>query len=158
MDRTQPGKKEKVTYNGVEFVRAPEEIRWKFNVQGQEFTTLYNANDTSSVAVNTQKYSSEYLNKPLYIIGNYQEPIAEIYANLGRFLPRVPQEVCLEEQNCSDNFPIKNCSIDNIIYFKDKQENETDDISQDENCIIIKTGSENRTIYTDAFLFKTLGI
>ncbi|MGV8151662.1 MAG: hypothetical protein ACP5OG_01145 [Candidatus Nanoarchaeia archaeon] len=155
-DRTDNGiKKEKITYNEIEFVRG--ELYWTFSRYDYEFNTLYNPNETQGLDIKTTNFLQTYSNKPLYIVGNYREPISEISNNLAKFALKT-QRACIDEENCTEDLPIKNCIDDNIIYFKEVQVNESEKVYQKNNCVVIEASDQNRTLYTDAFLFGLLRI
>jgi len=142
-------------YNGISFVKTNG--YWNFNLNGKTFITQYNPVEVENITFLNTMLISDYTDKPLYFSGTSNEPIYEINRNLNSFVLRV-NNVCMEN-NCSGNFPVKNCSIDNIIVIKDLEKNNSlEKIYQEENCIFINAGIENQTRYADAFLFKILGV
>jgi len=143
----------KIEYNGIEFVQDNSGY-WNFNIQGNKFLTKYNPEETKNINFFTQSKINDYTNKPLYVVGGFQEPNYEISRNLGDFVLRM-QEACLFEENCLDSLPIKNCSVDNIIVIGNS---EKQIIRQQENCIFIEATLENQVKYVDKFLFNVLGI
>ena len=66
-------------------------------------------------------------------------------------------KACLSE-NCSGNFPIKNCVDDKIISYREPVKGELERIYKEDNCIFIVTNSTNELKYTDAYLFDIIGI
>ena len=144
---------EKIEYKGIEFIQDNSGY-WNFNIQGQNFVTKYNPEETEEILFSSDITLSDYSNKPLYFVGIFQEPNFEINRNLNPFVLRV-QEACLSKQNCENDLPIKNCSADNIIVIN---EGEDGDIYQDENCIFITASLGNQTKYANKFLFEILGI
>lgn len=147
---------EKIEYNNIEFVKNND--YWNFNLNGNNFITKYNPKETENISFLSYSSINNYANKPLYLISDFNEPNYEISRNLNPFVLRI-QNACISEDNCAENFPIKNCSEDNVIIIKElKTEDVKENIYQQENCIFITASPENQTRYVDAFLFKTLGI
>lgn len=147
-------KKEKIEYNGVEFI-LNENGLWQFEIQNLEFFTQYNPKETENVSVFTFRMIYEYSRKPLFFIGEGSAK-QEIAKNLANIVLRM-QDACLHdyEEMCEEDAPIKNCSEDNIIIIK---ENEETKISQEDNCIFIEAPYIEQTRAADAFLFKVLGV
>lgn len=148
---------DKKEYNGIEFIKDSSGY-WYFEIQGQQFTIINNPENISKISFLSYLTLNNYLNKPLYFIGDIGEGSSEISRNLiERFVLRV-QQACLEKENCTGNFPVKNCSSDNLIVFKEVLNNETERMYQEEKCVFIFAKSENQSKYADKFLFKLLGI
>ena len=167
----------KITYNGIEFIKDNSGY-WYFNVQEQQFITRNNPEEISDINFLSYLNLNDYSNKPLYFVGDIGDGSSEISRNLAeRFVLRI-QQACLDEEDCEGNFPIKNCSIDNIIIFKEILNNEIENdepeenktknnktkekrmetMYQEENCVFIYAQYENQTKYADKFLFSLLGI
>lgn len=147
----------KIEYNGVEFIQDNVGY-WYSVIQGNEFITKYNPQETEDIIFFSSLNLNTYANKPLYFVGEIGDGSSEIGRNLAeRFVLRI-QEACLDEEGCEGDLPIKNCSIDNIISFEQVPENGLETIYQEENCIFIIASSQNQTRYTDKFLFEILGI
>jgi len=147
---------EKINYNGISFVKDNSGY-WDFNIQGSEFMTKYNPKETENLSFFSYTNINDYLNKPLYFVSEFNEPNFEISRNLKDSVLRI-QNACLSKDNCLGDFPIKNCSVDNIIIVREPLENESENIYSDENCVFITADAENQTLYADVFLFKVLGI
>lgn len=153
---------DKTEYNGIEFVRDNSGY-WYFEIQDQQFIIINNPKNISEINFLNTLSINDYSNKPLYFVGDIGEGSSEIARNLAdRFVLRI-QQACLDEEDCEGNFPIKNCSIDNIIIFNEISDNETENnkkeiMYQEENCIFIFSEYENQSKYADKFLFKLLGI
>jgi len=143
---------DKIEYKNIEFIKENE--YWNFNIQGYSFITKYNPEEIQNISFFSSLSINDYINKPLYLVSNYEEPNFEISRNLNSFVLRM-QKACLED--CAGDFPIKNCSEDNIIIIKEP-EKENEKIYQEENCIFIIADLENQTKYADVVLFKILGI
>lgn len=154
--RDEQGSSTKVSYKGVEFIRGASEY-WSFNVNGNNFATKYNPEETQDIFVQGYFNLNYYSKNPLYIVSDSEQAFIEIGQNIGRFVVRM-QKACLDE-NCTDDFPIKNCSVDNIIIIKSMEESEdSGKIYKEDNCVYIEAGEEELIRHTDAFLFKVLGL
>jgi len=136
----------KIEYNGFEFVN--QNGLWVLgnfifkNVPQQ-------VEDIGIVSNNINNYQG----KPLYIYSESEEAELEIYTNIGNLVTRT-QKACVEEKECSGDFPIKTCE-DNFIIIR---ENNISNIMQQDNCIFIDGPLRDLTKLTDQFLFKILGI
>ncbi len=146
---------EEIKYKGVRFVRDLNGY-WNFNIDGIDFLTKYNPENTEAIDISTSLNLQNYVNKPLYFIGDSGDHFAEIDRNLrDRFVTRI-SGACLSGEECLEDFPIKSCSEDNIIIIKEDAENER--IYQEEGCVFITASYANQVRYADAFLFSLLGI
>jgi len=147
---------EKVEYNKVEFLQDNSGY-WNFEVNNKNFLTKYNPEETKDISFISYFNLNSYSGKVLYFDSEFQEPNLEIARNLNEFILRV-QNACKSEEDCKENYPIKNCSRDNIIIIKEINEGEKENIYQEDNCVFITASLGNQTKYADAFLFKVLGI
>lgn len=140
---------EKIVYNGIEFTK--EDNLWKTKIGNYEYAFVYNPQEVEEV--NVQKRISNYRNAPLYISYEDSSAMFEIYKNLfaNGIVERI-QEACLEEE-CKENFPVKNCT-DNFIVIKKSDINK---VEEKENCVFIY-GNEDIAKMSDGFLFKIIGI
>ena len=143
---------EKVESNGADFVRDSSGY-WKFNLQGKDFYSLHNPEETKDIGFLNYLSLENYFNKPLYLVGN-SESFSEITRNLGWVALRFPRACYLED--CEGDFPIKDCSENLLIIREPIAENEG--IRLEDNCVFITAKKENQSRYVDAFLFKILGI
>ncbi len=147
---------EKIEYKGIEFIKTND--YWNFNLQGYDFITKYNPQETENISFLSYSSMNNYANKPLYLVSEFNEPNYEISRNLNPFVLRI-QNACISEDDCIGNLPIKNCSADNIIIIKEiNNESPKEEIYQQDSCIFIIASLENQTRYVDSFLFKILGI
>lgn len=144
----------KISYKGIDFIQEDSEY-WSFNMQDYGFMTRYNPTETENIFFFDYLNLQDYSNKPLYFVGT-GEPVYEISRNLNPFVLRM-QEACLNEENCSENLPLKNCS-DNVIVIREPLKNENNKIYQENNCVFIIAELENQTMYSDVFLFRVLGL
>ncbi len=135
-----------VFYNGFEF-----EYINGFWIIG-DFAFRYNPQQVEDIGF-ALKNMNNYQGKPIYIYSESEEAKLEVYVNLGQVAQRV-QDACVENKNCSGNFPVKTCE-DNFIIIKEGNNNM---ITQDNNCVYIEGLQEDLTKLTDQFLFKILGI
>ena len=138
-----------VNYEGIEYKKLNSDY-WIFEINNNEFITKYNPTETKDILVLTSLNLESYQGKPLYVVGNNNEPISEIARNLESFTTRI-QKACID--NCTEDLPIKNCTKDNVIIFK---ESSIESIYQQENCIFINSEIQNQTKFADAFLFEVL--
>ena len=142
--------KNKVTYNGFEFVNSG--IFWILNLENTQFSFKYSPEEVERI--NTKlKPLSNYYQKPLYIHSKNNEAEYELYRNLDRFVLR-RQYACLEGEECGEDWPIKTCE-DNFIVIREAP---LSNIAQEENCVFISGPMENLTRITDEFLFKIIGV
>ena len=154
--RSNEDSNKKISYNGIEFIQDSSGY-WEFEQQGYEFLTKYNPEEIENIEFNGNLVLSNLFEKPLYFVGDSQEPIVEIARNLERFVLRI-QNACINEEDCEGDLPIKNCSEDNIVVIKESENSETENIYQQENCIYISASYANQTKYADRFLFSILMI
>ncbi|MFA5173722.1 MAG: hypothetical protein WC438_00910 [Candidatus Pacearchaeota archaeon] len=143
---------QKIEYKGIIFVK--DNSYWVSNINDMAITTLYNPLELENISVGGSPEISDYSNEPLYFIGGSQEANYEIVRNIGKVALRMG-DACLDE-NCEGNYPIKNCSSDKIIIFKESDSEEK--VYSEENCVYIVSSLENQTRGADAFLFKLLSI
>ncbi len=144
--------RDKIEYNGVEFF-LNDAGRWQFEIQGFGFSTSYNPLETENISVPILTNINNYAGKPLFFVGEGPAK-QEIAFNLQNFIPRM-QNACLEEKDCEEDLPIKNCSESNVIILK---EEESIGISIEDNCLFIASPYTEQTRVADAFLFKILGV
>lgn len=156
INKTSNGLNEEVEYKGIKFLR-DETGFWSFNVQGNNFLTLYNPKETENISFFDNHKIENYFNKPLYFTGD-ESHFQELAKNLNGIALRI-NNACLEGEDCKDNkLPVKKCS-DNIIVFKDiDKESAENKIYQQENCVFIEANYQEQARYSDAFLFGLLGI
>lgn len=159
-DRNNAGTEStKVEYNSIIFNQNENHL-WNFDISGYSFETNYNPKDTENISVIMTKTVKDYQNKVIYFGADAKEDISqegnqEIYANINRFILR-SNFACLSE-NCTEDYPIKNCSDNNIIIFKEDDEGITK-IRDDGGCVYIYYNQNDEMRAADAFLFKILGV
>ncbi len=144
---------QKIDYNGISFVKNSE--IWQFEKNGNVFTTRFNPQETQEIKVLSYLKLEDYNSKPLYFVGSNDEAIYELNRGLNDKVLRV-QKACLSEKDCKDNFPVKDCN-ENIIIIQEPQ-NESENIYRTNNCVFIVANSTEQVKYSDALLFKILGI
>ena len=143
-------KQQKIEYKGIKFVLGNDNL-WHTTIQDYEFALSFNPKETENISGFLSLNIQNYISQPLYFTyDSNKQAINEISSNIERFTSRI-QYVCLD--NCTEDFPIKNCSS-NIISIK--QENETL-IKQEDSCVFIHY-KDNAVRAADAFIFKILGI
>jgi hypothetical protein len=144
----------KVDYKGITFVRNGD--YWDFSLNGQSYMTQYNPEEVKDINFFTNLSLSDYSNKPLYFATDSGQLEMELATNLKNSVLRL-HSACISNDNCENNLPIKDCSVDNVIIIKEAI-NQTESIYQNEKCIFITAEYSNLTRYEDAFLFKVLKI
>jgi len=143
---------ERVEYNGVEFV-LNEMGMWYFEIQNWGFLTSFNPQETENISAPIFTTTNSYAGKPLFFVGEGRAK-QELARNLQNFALRM-QDACIEKKECEGNLPIKECSEDNIIIFKEEDYIE---ITREDNCVFITAPYAEQTRAADAFLFKILGV
>jgi len=146
----------KLTVLGVEFTQNNYGL-WDFTYGGNNYQTLFTPLDTINITGKLFKSIATYYNKPLYFgintladssdNGNY-----ELTKNLQMISKS--QYSCLTS-GCTEDYPIKNCSADNVIIFKQIEGN-ISSISENNNCITLNYASGEEELIADALLFKLL--
>jgi len=151
------GQDQTVEYNNIKFVRNGE--YWSFNLQGFDFFTRYNPEEVSDIYFLNYLTIQSYAQKPLYFVGNF-EANAILENNLGPFAQRTVSPACISEEDCDGDYPVKNCSLDNVIIVEevDYKSDYVEEIVQEENCVFIRASLTNQSRYADAFLFDMLSI
>jgi hypothetical protein len=142
-----------ITYKNIKFTKTYSDY-WQANINNHDYIFKYNPEQTKNISFFISNNYNSYVGNPLYLAGDLDEAKAEISRNLGPYASRM-QEACLNNEQCNGDFPIKNCSIDNVIAI---ELSNSSSIYQKDNCILINTNTEDQTLYADAFLFKILGI
>lgn len=149
-----------VEQNGVKF-KQTDYGSWKFTISSYDFETRYLPQDLSNISISTTKVLSDYNGKVLYfsnepVIDFSSIAMQEITRLLGNFILRA-NYACLDN-NCTQNYAIKNCAEDNIIIFK-KSISNVSRISEKEKCVVIEYNSniprEEERI-ADAFFYKII--
>jgi hypothetical protein len=140
----------KVDYNGYTFTDTNG--FWTTNIGSYKFMFQYNPTQVERIQTKLD-YLTNYVGTPLYISSEDYVATAEVYQNLGNIVQRF-QGACLNETNCQENWPIKDCS-NNFIIIRITNESK---IYQDQKCVFIEGKQENITQMTDEFLFWITGI
>ena len=135
-----------IVYNGFEFTY--NNGLWLVG----DFVFKYNPQQVEDIGFNLKDINN-YQGKPVYIYSESEEAWLEVYTNLGLVAQRI-QDACIENEECSGDFPVKTCEDDFIII----KENNNSIITQEGNCVYIEGLREDLTKLTDQFLFKILGI
>lgn len=153
------GKTTKIDYNGITFQQTTSGT-WSFAYGGRNYETLFNPTETTSIITNIKTTINNFYNKPLYFGINTPEDMQpngnyEITKNLQGIYQKT-QFSCIDS-SCTENYPLKNCSENNVIIFKPAVSN-ISKITQQSNCIIITFASGQEEKSADAFLFNILNI
>jgi hypothetical protein len=149
----------KVVVNNIEF-KQTDYGYWSFSYGGNSYETRFNPLDTENISLILTKTISSYYGKPLYFGINGLFDVAsngkdEILRNMQKIIIK-SQFSCLDK-NCTENYPIKNCSVDNVIIFKSIDSN-ISYVNEDKNCITINYALGDEEKASDAFLFRLMGI
>jgi len=142
----------KLEYNNFIFLRDLNG-RWQTEIDGQTFSTVYNPKETENINMKILWSIEDFYGEPLYFVADNKEAINELMYNIGRFAQR-SQEVCLDKTECEDDFVVKNCS-DNIVVYR---ESKATNIYKQENCIFIEAPYDDQVIASDRLIFEVLGI
>jgi len=148
-DKEEQGNK-KVVYNGYEFLNSNG--FWRMSIQDMQFTFRYNPKEVYRIPGKINDLNS-YYDLPLYIQSENSESSSEIYMNLNQLVQRI-QPACLNNSNCTGNYPTKDCNSNFIII---KESNITG-IEQNSSCVFIQGTEEDMLKVVDEFLFKIMGI
>lgn len=139
-------KREIRNYNGFELYE--DNGLWKTELNGEEFK-FYNLPTDLVFSTEINVTLADIQGEPIYFVGSYPSTIID---NLRVIVLRM-QGACIENWIClNENYPIKNCSEDNILIFAESEESK---IYQEENCIYLE-GNLNEV--SDKFIYKLLGI
>lgn len=146
-------------YNGVEFQKNQYGL-WQFDLNGIGFATNFYPTETKNISSILTKNINNFANQPLYFGINSKDDIEqlainEINYNLNSFILR-SSFACLNA-NCSEDYPIKNCTSNNLIIFNEDNQGITR-IREEKGCIIVYYKSGELLLAVDRFLFGILGI
>jgi hypothetical protein len=145
-----------IEYNDIIFTQDNSGY-WNFELNGNEFLTKYHPGEIQDIEFKGNMVLADFQEKPIYFIGDSQEPIIELARNLEKFVLRI-QNACIDKESCKGDLPIKNCFEDNIIIIKEPELEEFESISQQGNCIYITASYINQTRYADEFIHSILEI
>ena len=153
------GQRGSIEYQGIEF-KQTEYGSWIFEIQGNSFETRYNPYEINNISVIINKNINDFYNKALYFgidsnLDINQLASQEISINLQNIILRA-SFACLSEE-CEENLPIKDCKEENIIIFKEREE-ELTRIREEEECIIVYYTSGEEIMASDALLIELIGI
>ena len=149
-------------YNGLTFTFSNQHGRWLVSQKGFTLGFIHSPTETRRTLEATNfTFSNDsfnrfgsYQTKPLYISSENTGARDEVMVNLGQLTPRPPQEACIEESGCPEDFPIKTCE-DNFIII---QESGDTSITQQQNCVFIEGREQDLIKLVDAFLLKVFEI
>lgn len=145
----------KLKYNGIEFIKNGE--YWYFTVDGTEHIAKYSPEEVKDINIVTDHTLSSYQNKPFYYTGVPTEPVIEILRNIESIIMH-KNRVCISEENCDGDYPIKNCDENVVLIIQEAGEGESESFIQMQQCAVISASFSNQTRYADAYLYKLLGI
>jgi len=145
-ERNDDEELETQNYTGLTFTK--QNNYWLTTLDNQQYMFNNLPNELTQVKMNFTITLANYSNRPLYIVNPNQNKDL-LLSNLNHFFQRY-QEASLEQTE--KDIPIKNCSIDNIIIFKESNETK---ITQNENCIYLE-GNQSEAV--DKFIYTLFGI
>lgn len=142
-----------IEYNGQTFYN--QKGFWVTQYRGLNMSFKYSPEQTDRVAsvANTLNPLNSYPGKPLYIYSEDTVSRSEIIRNVGRVARRI-QPICLNEENCGNNYPLKDCSKNTII-IKESSQNE---INQTQKCVYIEGKSKDLPKVADEFVYRISGL
>jgi hypothetical protein len=141
-------------YKGVRFTKGTDSY-WRFSSLGKSFVTRNSPKELANLSINLGSLSyTNYQNKVLYTAGEPDDNF--LIGNMYQIIQR-QSRVCLDE-NCTENAPIKDCNVDNIIIITEAKRNETESMYQYEKCVYITSSYANMPKYIDAFIYKILAL
>lgn len=150
---------EDLEYNGIEFLRDQSTGYWTFNLNGNDYFSVYSPEEVADISFLNFRSVNDYANKPVYFVGEAGDGFAEIYRVLTNYVSRVGG-ACLDEE-CEEDYPLKDCSVDNVIIIEEvlsTEEGAVEGITSEGNCVYIKAKPENLVRYSNAFMYDLLGI
>lgn len=152
-------KTESIDYSGLKFEQT-DSGNWAFTINSYSFQTIYNPQQTENISLVLSKTFQDYANQILYFGADSKEDASisgnqQIANNLNQFIKR-SNFACLNE-NCEQNYPVKNCS-DNIIIFKKAAVGEITRAQSTDKCVTLYYTPGDDERIADAFLFRVLGI
>jgi hypothetical protein len=139
-----------INVNGYTFQK--QDNAWLVQINDEYKAFYHLPTEIEDVPINITNEMLTYVNQPLYLI-NAENAKNQIDTNLLPNYVLRTQNACIDEEECTGDYPTKNCAIDNVIIYKDK--NSTTNIYQENNCIYI-TGDQIKG--TDKFLQKIFQI
>jgi hypothetical protein len=122
---------------------------WVLEVANQAYYFTNLPSEVENISISGNFSLGDYYNAPLYFNSETQGSL-EILNNLGRYILRT-QLACIDEGDCGEDLPIKNCSVDNIVIFVDGKDN----VHKEDNCVYL---SGNQEKAADKFLYELLKI
>jgi hypothetical protein len=147
------GGEEGLNYNGHKFIYS--DGYWILE-DSENLFFRYNPKETDSLELEREELTKSiesYYNLPVYIYSEDSPSEIEIYQNIFPYSERM-QNACPEGKECSEEFPLKDCSnLFIIVELSDKNE-----IYEEDNCVYIKGKKENLIKMSDEFLFRLFGI
>jgi len=152
-ERQSTSSETKISYNEIKFNLLSDQL-WHFYIDSKEYATSFNPKQTENISITGKFNASEYSGKTVYFSSDSSiEGVNEILNNLGSTIKRT-QYACLED-NCTEDWPVKSCSTDNIIILQTAEKSSVKKVA---NCVYIMS-TENETLKaSDAFIFKSLGV
>lgn len=141
-----------IIYNGIEFFSNQE--RLFFQIKGVDYTVLNSPNNLTNISIpNDLNAIEHYSDAPLYVYSKDRNLESQIYYNLNNFASRI-QPGCVENEECYGDFPIKTCENNFILVLQGEEIN----ITQEGNCVFIRSPKEEMQRVLDAFFLRITGV
>jgi len=140
-----------INYNGQIFYKVND--GYMTNIGSNSFYFTHSPYETEGINMPFLLSLDRYYNQPVFIASSNRQAIAEIAVNLGKYTTRL-QEACLDEKDCKEDLPLKNCN-DTIIAIKEANLTK---IYTDNKCVFIEAKEDEQLKAIDAFLYKILSI
>jgi len=153
------GSSNNVVVNNIKFKQNSNGY-WDFSLNGNNYETRYNPQETANISITVQKNIGVYTNKPLYFgINTLEDVNSEGASEITRVLSKniLKSDFACLSQNCSEDYAIKDCSIDNIIIFQKSITNSSRVYDKD-NCVVIEYTLGESELASDAFIFRIFGL
>jgi len=138
----------KVSIDGRDFYKQGD--FWAFSLNNQNFYLTYLPNETGVISLS--KSMRDYSGQPVYFTKNGLAE-GEISRNIGSFVSKV-WFACMQGENCTENWPIKNCTS-NLVIIKE-QDIGNNRFREEDNCVFIFSNDTIRA--ADAFIYKLIGV
>jgi len=139
------------TENGVEYYK--QQNIWVTRINNKALAFSYLPSEITDVEISITSNINNLQNKPLYVVNANSAKEMIAFNLIPEFVERI-NDACLSSEDClENNYPIKDCFVDNIIVYKENLE-ETK-VYQENNCIIIEG---DKAKGTDRLLQSLMGL
>lgn len=144
----EPEESSFVDYGPYRFFRVSD--YWVLKTEELELSFSNLPNELENITLEGEYNLMDYYNEPIYLV-NANVGANELLSILGRYALRY-QEACINESDCIEDLPLKDCS-ENVFIFIDS--NEENKVYKNESCVYIK-GDQIKGV--DKLLYALLNI